>query len=298
MKTNSTPRVSIGLPVYNAENFLVEALKSLLAQTLTDFELIISDNASTDGTSEICRDFAAKDPRIQYHRSKVNRGAAWNYNNTFNLSRGEYFKWAAHDDIHHPNFIEKCVNCLDCNESVVLCFTRTVFIDEDNKELYEHNYPIDLLQVSRRRRFMHFVGAGHINTEIFGLIRSETLRKTRLIDGFVGSDFVLLGELALYGSFYQIPEILFLHREHSGRSTKATKGPEDYTQWFDSSKTVRFALPYWRRLYESTISVMRHSTGLLEKIGCLIEICRAAKWNQRALVAEILRIPNQNIKKK
>lgn len=297
MVTNNKPKVSIGLPVYNGANFLEEALNSLIAQTYTDFEIIISDNASTDVTQEICRAFAARDQRIKYHRSEINRGAAWNFNNTFNLSQGKYFKWAAHDDIHHLEFLSKCVDFLDRNESVVLCFSRIVFIDEYNNELKEYKYPIDLHNISQRRLFMHFVCAGHINTEIFGLIRSDILRKTRLIDSFVGSDFVLLGELALYGSFYQIPEILFTHREHSGRSTKATRGPEEYTQWFDSSRKIKFAMPYWKRVYESTISVMRHPISLFEKISYLIEICRAVKWNKRALKEDVIQMFNRLVKK-
>jgi glycosyltransferase involved in cell wall biosynthesis len=287
--TKNTPRISIGLPVFNGAKYLADALDSLVAQTFSDFEIIISDNASTDATAEICRDYAAKDPRIKYHRSEVNRGAAWNFNNTFNLSRGEYFRWAAHDDFIHPEFLDKCVSFLDRNESHVLCFTRTVFIDEHDNEFKEHTYPLDLAKVSRKKLFMHYVCAHHINTEIFGLIRSDILGKTRLIDGFVGSDFVLLGELVFYGPFYQIPEILFTHREHSGRSTKATKGPEEYTQWFDSSKKIKFAMPYWRRLYECSVSVMRHPVSLSDKMGYLIEIGRAAKWNHSALGAEIIR---------
>ena len=96
---DKVPRVSIGLPVYNGENYMAAAIDSLLAQTFTDFELIISDNASTDATEQICRDYAHRDGRIRYYREEVNRGAAWNFTHTFELARGEYFKWHAHDDL-------------------------------------------------------------------------------------------------------------------------------------------------------------------------------------------------------
>jgi glycosyltransferase involved in cell wall biosynthesis len=119
-----TPRVSIGLPVYNGENYLAETLDSILAQTFTDFEVIISDNASTDRTETICRQYAAQDRRIRYLRNTSNLGAAKNYNRVFELSQGEYFKWNGHDDPLAPVFLERCVAVLDRHPGVVLCFAR------------------------------------------------------------------------------------------------------------------------------------------------------------------------------
>ena len=110
---NNKPRVSIGMPVFNGENYLAEALDSLLTQTFSDFELIISDNASTDKTEEICRAYAVRDQRIRYFRNQENLGASRNYNRVFELSSGEYFKWAAHDDLCAPEFLGRCVDVLD-----------------------------------------------------------------------------------------------------------------------------------------------------------------------------------------
>jgi glycosyltransferase involved in cell wall biosynthesis len=92
------PKVSIGVPVFNGENYLAQALESILAQDFADFEVIISDNCSTDKTPEICTSFAKRDSRVKYFRNDSNIGASPNYNRTFELSRGEYFKWCAHDD--------------------------------------------------------------------------------------------------------------------------------------------------------------------------------------------------------
>jgi glycosyltransferase involved in cell wall biosynthesis len=117
------PRVSIGLPVYNGERFLKDALDSILSQTYRDFELIISDNASSDHTEEICRRYAARDERVRYYRYDNNVGAARNFNRVFQLSRGEYFKWAAHDDICSPGFLQRCVKILDSDTAVVVCFS-------------------------------------------------------------------------------------------------------------------------------------------------------------------------------
>ena len=101
----NTPKVSIGMPVYNGEGYIQSAIESILQQDFTDFELIISDNGSNDKTQAICKQFAQIDSRVIYHRSDRNRGAAWNYNRLFDLSRGEYFKWQAHDDLCRPQFI-------------------------------------------------------------------------------------------------------------------------------------------------------------------------------------------------
>ena len=100
------PRVSIGLPIYNGENFLGDAVESLLAQTFTDFELVLVDNASTDGTAAMCERFVARDKRVRYHRNPQNIGGAPNFNLAFQLAdRAPYFKWAAHDDRHLPDFL-------------------------------------------------------------------------------------------------------------------------------------------------------------------------------------------------
>ena len=103
--SENEPRVSIGMPVYNGEKYLEEAIQSILAQTYSDFELVISDNASTDKTQEICLEYAARDSRVRYHRNEKNLGAAPNYNRTFELSTGQYFKWADYDDLLAEEFL-------------------------------------------------------------------------------------------------------------------------------------------------------------------------------------------------
>ena len=127
----SPPTVSIGLAVYNGENYLALAIESVLAQTFTDFELIISDNASTDHTPEICAEYAAKDNRIRYHRNSSNIGATRNENLTFAMSRGKYFRWLGHDDLCAPDQLAACVAVLESDPTVVLCHSEVVEIDDD-----------------------------------------------------------------------------------------------------------------------------------------------------------------------
>lgn len=283
------PRVSIGLPVYNGERYLKKTVESLLDQTFSNFELIISDNASTDSTEDISRDFVSRDSRVRYFRSSANRGAAWNFNNAFKKARAEYFKWAAHDDLHHPRFLETCIDVLDREQSVVLCFTRTDFIDDEGQDLGEYRFPADLSSTSRQKLFLFYACGGHIVHEIFGVVRSANLRQTPLIGSYVGSDLVLLGRLALSGHFHQVPERLFFHREHGERSALSTDGTQGYTQWFDTSKSGRFAMPHWRRTFENTKSVLDSSATIREKLGCMLEISRAASWNRRALWNDLSR---------
>lgn len=125
-----TPRISIGMPVYNGEKYLVEAIQTLLDQTYEDFEFLISDNASTDSTEAICRDFATKDKRIRYIRNPVNLGAAANHNRLIQQARGEFFKLASDDDKHSPEFLKRCISALDSDPAAVLCYSRSIEIDE------------------------------------------------------------------------------------------------------------------------------------------------------------------------
>src|SRR5262249_46193472 len=115
------PKLSIGLPVYNGERFLPKSLDHLLGQTFSDFEIVVNDNASTDRTSQICREYALRDPRIRYFRNDQNMGAIANFNRTFELSAAApLFKWAAHDDLHHTTYLENCIRLLDDDSTVVL----------------------------------------------------------------------------------------------------------------------------------------------------------------------------------
>ena len=129
LASGQRPRISVGLPVYNGQNFLAAAIESVLAQTYRDFLLVISDNASTDATQRICEEFASRDPRVDYHRAQTNRGIVWNFNEVFRLSRTEYFMWFAHDDALAPQYLERCLEVLDRDPSVVSCFSSCRDID-------------------------------------------------------------------------------------------------------------------------------------------------------------------------
>jgi glycosyltransferase involved in cell wall biosynthesis len=196
-----TPRVSIGLPVYNGEKYLREALNSILLQTYTNFELIISDNASVDQTQKICMDFAEKDQRIRYYRNETNLGAAPNHNLVFKLAKGEYFRWAGCDDKISPELLEKCVEFLDNHLDVVLCVPNTGIIGEYGEDLGGFEYGKDISLPTPGERFRYFSLVNTSGNYLYGLIRSNAITKIALHGSYPSSDLVFLAELSLYGKF-------------------------------------------------------------------------------------------------
>lgn len=282
------PRVSIGVPVFNGEEYLVAALDSLLAQTYADFEIVISDNASTDGTREICEDFVKRDRRVRYYRQPRNVGAARNFNSAFDLACGEYFKWHAHDDVCASTFLERCIAALDAVPEAVLCFTRTRFIDANGLHVRNYDHPLNLETKIRTERFLQSVLSGHIVVEIFGVMRADVLRRTPLIASYIGSDRVLLAELGLHGSFLEVPEYLFFHREHPKRSVHAYRDLRARIAWFDTSKSGRYALPTWRLIKEHMVSLTRVRMPMAERARIALGILRRGNWCRRKLADELL----------
>jgi len=250
------PLVSIGLPVFNGEGMVGAALESLIGQTYEEIEIIICDNRSTDGTPEICREMAGKDPRVSFHTSEVNRGAAWNFNRAFKLARGPLFKWAAHDDLCHPRFIQECVGALMRDPGIVLCHSRSDELDSRGAFLRHLHCPTGVNLERRSQRFGSVVLEWHASIPIFGVIRSQVLRETRLIEGYVGSDWVLLCHLALIGRFHEVPEVLFWRTEHEQTSQNAFDLSERL-EWFDTSRAGAIDLPNWRMALELFKTVRR-----------------------------------------
>lgn len=216
----STPRLSIGLPVYNGEEYLAEALDALLGQTYTDFELIISDNASTDGTEAICRDYLARDSRIRYLRLPSNIGAAPNHNLVFAESRGELFKWASHDDLYARDLLRRCVEALDERDDIVLAHAWNAIIDDTGAvtETFEYRMATDSPDPAERFRALLFAPGGD---DFYGVIRSDVLRRVTPHDSYHHADRTFVAELALHGPFYQVPELLYFRRDHPTRAERA-----------------------------------------------------------------------------
>jgi|GEM_PF-199969 len=210
---NTKPSVSIGMPVYNGEIYIRQALNSLLAQDYPNFELIISDNASTDQTQEICQEYAANYPQIRYFRNGENLGSSKNFNRVFELAIGEYFMWAAHDDLWHPSYISKCVAKLQEHPQAVMCCSEVAFIDEEgniNPDWHHYRNRETLgMEVSERV----FTLVNKLTwIEVYSLIRSSALKQTNKMRSSYGADVILELELFILGELVKIPEVLFSYR--------------------------------------------------------------------------------------
>lgn len=206
------PLVSVGMPVYNGGRWLHRTLDSLLGQTFKDFELIISDNASTDDTQAICHAYAARDPRIRYIRQPKNIGICSNYNAVFAHSRGIYFKWASSNDICQPTFLEACVAVLEVRPDVVLCLPKTRLIGEDDRHIEDYVDHMDLQEDRASIRFERLLDRLALNNACNALVRSETLRLVGEVGTYTGSDIAQLAALALCGKFCEVPDYLFYRR--------------------------------------------------------------------------------------
>jgi glycosyltransferase involved in cell wall biosynthesis len=282
-----SPRVSVGLPVYNGERFLEASIDSLLGQTFTDFELILSDNASTDGTEAICRRYVRTDARVRYYRNDSNRGAAWNHNRVVELSHAAYFKWAAHDDICAPEFLERCVDVLDRKASVILCYPQTVLIDEEGRNLGACVDRCALESPDPFLRFRHLLATLGLSNPMYGVIRASVLELTPLLGSYPAADLVLLGELALRGSFDFVPDPLFFRRDHPAKSSRANPALAALASWYDPRNQGKIVLRNWRLLFEYLVSITRVPMGLSTRVRCYVYMLRWLRWNIRDLWQEL-----------
>lgn len=281
------PRLSIGLPVYNGGKYLFSCLDSILSQDYEDFELIISDNASTDSTQEICLKYASRDRRIKYFRNRKNLGASVNFNATFHNSRGEYFKWASYDDICAPGFFAACMELLEKDPSAVLGHPQTMRIDAEGRELGVYGLKLRTSSEDPIERFHDLLLLKHACFQVFGVIRSEVLKKTRLINNYSGSDRVLLAELSLYGKFAEVPRPLFLRRSHPQESVRLFPDANRRYEWFDTSLSGRITFAQWRLLSEYASSVARSQLPAREKMLCYLLIRKWAAKHWKPLANDI-----------
>jgi len=287
----SNPKVSIGMAVYNGGFYLKDTLNSILSQTFTDYELIISDNASLDNTMKICKMFEKNDSRIRYYRNKMNLGAAWNLNHVFHLGKGKYFQWACHDDIWTSTLLQRYVEVLDENQDVVLCYGRTTYINEMGtplRSLIRRPLLQDAIPSIRFRKFMDY----HPNecNPVLGLFRSNILGKTRLIGSYPSSDMILLGEIALAGRFFEIPDCLFLRRDHPESSVRSNPGWEDRAVWFNPLNKGKLQLHAFKWTIEWMKSICRSPIGVLERLKCVFILCLWAKKNKNEFKQDLKKV--------
>lgn len=242
--SSSPPQVSIGLPVYNGEAFLETALRSLMQQSYPDLEIIVADNHSSDATPAICDRLTKEDPRIRVIRHAANLGATANYNFVVAIARGSYFKWAAHDDICHPDFISQCMDVLQHDAAVGLCYPSTFVINTMGEILSEYRDGIHLMDADPALRLRAYLRQNFLRQQgmcnpIFGLYRMELLRKTRLIQNFIGSDRMLIAHIAMMGKVFELPDHLFQRRVHLATSTMANRSFTGLLDWYAGAQSIK-----------------------------------------------------------
>jgi glycosyltransferase involved in cell wall biosynthesis len=265
------PLVSIGMPVYNGERFVGQALESILVQDYGNFELIISDNASTDKTSEICQRHADRDKRIRYVRNETNLGASPNHKRVFEMARGDYFKWAAHDDECLPTFLSRCMSVFGgAPQSVVLVYPQTLIIDQEGRMMEEYRASIEAKTSQPHRRLANVLNNVVLGTPLYGVMRASALKQTRLIDAFFSSDYVLFAELAMLGEIWEIPELLLRKRFHPARSIVAHQTVQDYEAWLDTRchRHLRVLSPCHKLAFEYVRSAWHLPLGPYERMMC------------------------------
>jgi glycosyltransferase involved in cell wall biosynthesis len=288
-------RVSVGVPVYNGEKYLAETLESLLAQSFQDFEIVISDNASTDRTTEISRAYQAQDRRVRYFRNEQNIGAALNFNRVFELAGAPLFHGGACDDLYDPRFLEQCVDALDRDPGVVLSHARTRLIGDHGEPLlydrerdcYLDSYGNvrgtsgDVMKPQARHigeaaspelRFREVLWLMGWSLPLSGVIRRAALLRTSLYGNYSGADKVLLAELALQGRFHELGEELFAKRMHQGCTHYKTTRERAEHETKGSS-----GIPQVRMLRDYTRMTLAADLDIRQRLHCMMTIIGMAR---------------------
>lgn len=288
------PRVTIGLPVYNGENYLAEAIGSVLLQTFDDLELIIYDNASSDHTAEICRDAAASDPRVHYFRNEHNLGAARNYNLAWQRGIGEYFKWLAHDDRMKPAYVATTLAALEADPEAVLCNTVVDYIGPAGEHL---GYYRSVLQHCRNdkpaERLAAMILQSHTSVDFFGLIRRSAMHGSILHQAYHGADKAFLAQMALRGKLLQLDEPLIEMREHPHRYTRRSKSARMRLAWHDSSKVEKIDVPILTlyRVYRELVATEALSDAARRDCRAVLRRFWLKHLNLARLAADLASVP-------
>jgi len=207
-----SPKLSFGLPIYNGQRSIRRVIESIQRQTFGDFELVISDNASTDQTAAICQELAQQDPRIRFYTREANAGIVANFNRALSFARGEYFRWIGGDDWLEPNYAERCVAALDRRPDAVgvtnfLCYWN----DKGEKHYLEYHGPrVDSpLAHERFERCLWLMNEDYRYFDpMYSMHRRAVLERTHGLRPILNGDQMLAAEISLFGPYVHLPEVL------------------------------------------------------------------------------------------
>lgn len=239
----TAPRLTVGVPVWNGEQFLEATLTALRDQDLRDIEVLIGDNGSTDATAAIAHRFAEQDPRFVYLGSDTNRGIPWNWNRLLARASGRYFMWNSADDVVRPGHLAACADALDAHPEAGIAFSRVVLADADDNLVGDMDdagldflglRPHERVELFFRRNVWQAIGYG-------GTFRTEQLRELGGLPAFWGGDCVLAVAMAMRAPWVQVPEQLFVSRRHAAQATNLLVS--------DPLVQVRAYIPGFRRRF-------------------------------------------------
>lgn len=281
--------ITIGLPVYNGQKFLQAAIDSHLSQSYGDFELVISDNGSTDATEEICRRYAAQDDRISYLRSPVNRGILWNHRRVLE-GLGEatpYFRWAGADDVLEPGLLAAMVEVLRSRPEVEAVMPATKNIDEAGAIIRSMERTLNLESAVPYERARQILLANYQHVIAYGLLRAPSLRRMRTGPDYIGWDPVFIWELALRGRIFQLEQLALLRRFHPG-SISRVKTAGEMRKWVEPDARAGMNFPHWTWAYERARALLATSLPSREKLRISLLLLRATSWQRKDLARDVI----------
>jgi len=285
---SDAPLVTVGLPVYNSERFLRRSIDSLLAQTYTDFVLVISDNASTDGTADICKQYAANDSRVRYTRNEVNIGNPRNFNRVAGLATTRYLKWSTADDFWAPTFLERALEIMERDPSIALCYPQATIVDAQGENPVPYDDVLHLMQDDPGQRFLTLIDTIKLAHQHLGLMRMSCLRQTHLLGMHVASDINLLAELTLYGKFYELPARLFFRRMHKDSGSWKRGDKEHESKRYHAANARRATFKRWRSHRAFFAAVGSSPLSFEARLKLYLELMRRMAWDRRELFHEIV----------
>lgn len=280
------PKLSVGMPVYNAAHYLPSAIGCILEQSFSDLELVISDNASIDSSFEVCEEFARSDSRIRLFRNERNLGIAENFNRVFRFSRAPYFFWASSNDWFAPQFAERCIDALEYSPHACLCSTQTRFFSSTVEDAVDYADDMAIQSDSPVDRFWTLQQRLRVNNVMHGVIRRDALVSTRLIGSYYSADCVLATELALRGKFIQIAEPLYFRRMTADAATNHMSAAALSSYWAPENEAMpsmqawRMNIDLWRMLICVPLSTV-------ERLRFMHRVAKLTYWNRAALVKDI-----------
>lgn len=281
------PFVSIGLPVYNAERYLAGVIESHLEQTHSNFELVISDNASTDATAEVCADYACRDARIRVVREPRNRGLSWNHARVLALARGPYFRWGAGDDVPSRGLVEEAVRLLEDDPASVLVTPHTKNIDADGKIIGVLPRTLDLSTDDVVERVKAVLTGNYQMVYPQGLMRLDTMLSTRRQWDYFGWDFVLLLELALRGRLRQTQNECLLRRLHPNQASRVQRDASSGVACIEPTFKSLWVFPHWRWQRERFRAVADSPLTADQKRRLYAFLGRQTWWTKNELVRDV-----------